>query len=414
MSWLDKVKNTKLEITTGDGVKYTPLWVNASKLREFNVAMFDFPNVDGTYVDRRRARGGKYDFELIFQGADHLVHANNFDESNIKSRKAWVVSHPYYGQMYVQPISLYFDNKLYNRTRISGHVMETIGAGRLRVQIDQVELVKAKKLETDALGADVYMTEVPKPKLPDAVRAKSSVSDTFNAVAGRIRDANNYSSYYNAYNTAAGYANGFLSGPEAVVNALGSYQALANAPLAFNDGILNRAAMLVASIEKLGLDAVGLTLWSLKKLYELQAGTAVGALALASVLPVAGDYRNRVEVVAVIEDILDAYNDYVTLLDGLQTLTGGTPDSYIPNGDYVTALDGLVMTAVDALYDIASGARQERVYELPEDGNVIGLAHLLYGLKADDSTVDQLIADNGIVGDELLMLEKGRKVVYYV
>ncbi len=41
MSWLDKIRQD-LIITTGDGVTHTPLYINASKQREYNTSEFEY------------------------------------------------------------------------------------------------------------------------------------------------------------------------------------------------------------------------------------------------------------------------------------------------------------------------------------------------------------------------------------
>jgi hypothetical protein len=41
MSWIENIKND-LQITTGDGKKYKPSWLNATKSIDYNISEFEF------------------------------------------------------------------------------------------------------------------------------------------------------------------------------------------------------------------------------------------------------------------------------------------------------------------------------------------------------------------------------------
>ena len=97
MSWLEKVEN-KLTITCGDGKEYTPNYLAAQKAVEYNIAEFDFPNIEGTYISRKAPRGRKFPLELYFQGEDHLDVADAF-ELSARDPRPWKLSHPYYDEL---------------------------------------------------------------------------------------------------------------------------------------------------------------------------------------------------------------------------------------------------------------------------------------------------------------------------
>jgi hypothetical protein len=125
-------------------------------------------------------------------------------------------------------------------------------------------------------------------------------------------------------------------------------------------------------------------------------------------------YPTRVEIVETIEKILDAYNTYVEDLDSFQSDNYTSTDSYLPDADSLIQLSDLVAFTVANLFIIAASAKQERIIYLEDDTNLVMLAHRLYGLKADDSTIQQVIDENNIGGNELLQIKKGRKIVWYV
>jgi len=77
MSWIEKIKEG-IKITTGDGEIYEPLYILSSKSIDYNVAEFNFPNVNGTLVKVGNKRGTRHSLRIIFQGEDHLDVSDRF------------------------------------------------------------------------------------------------------------------------------------------------------------------------------------------------------------------------------------------------------------------------------------------------------------------------------------------------
>ena len=68
MSWIEDIQNKVFEIVTGDGKTYTPKWLNAVKDAEYNTTVYDFVGVEGSFVDRKAAKGLKFTLEFYFDG----------------------------------------------------------------------------------------------------------------------------------------------------------------------------------------------------------------------------------------------------------------------------------------------------------------------------------------------------------
>ena len=66
MSWTEKLKKG-LEITTGDGKKFFPLYLLDPKTTNFNVAEFEFPNIEGTLVKRSLVKGTRHKLTFFFK-----------------------------------------------------------------------------------------------------------------------------------------------------------------------------------------------------------------------------------------------------------------------------------------------------------------------------------------------------------
>ena len=80
----------------------------------------------------------------------------------------------------------------------------------------------------------------------------------------------------------------------------------------------------------------------------------------------------------------------------------------------MSQLTGVVNYAISQLFIIALGAQQERIILLGEDSNVINLTHRFYGLDSEDLNIDKFMRNNDIGISEMLQIEKGRKIKYYV
>ena len=112
--------------------------------------------------------------------------------------------------------------------------------------------------------------------------------------------------------------------------------------------------------------------------------------------------------------LLAANTTYIQTLEGIQSENGGSVDSFIPDANALQQLNALLNYTVANLFVIAMDAKQERSIILEEDSNWIVLAHRFYGLKQDDSTIEELIKNNNAGLNEMLQVRKNRKIVYYV
>lgn len=412
MAWIEQVKKD-YTITTGDGKKYTVNWLNARKMVEYNIAMFNFKDLSGTLVKRGVPMGTKYAIEIYFQGADNLDKSKAFQKSAANT-KAWTVSHPMYGSLYVQPTSLEFDDSAYNVTKITGEIVETIGSSKVKPTTSPSDTIVANKSTTDSTLAASYANNVPKPKATDisAMKANTATINTgvqkFAVTDIDLQTATNY--YYQA-NAAI---NGAVTAPLNAVSAMQGYISLI---MNFTNSVSNRVNFINTCLNDLAanIDKLATSTTSLKRLFENNSGTLITTMCGASVTNVdTTSYPNRDSVLAIISTVSGAYNAYIANLDSLQTDNGAETTSYIPDFDSLEQLQQLVMFTISNLFDIAASAKQQRVLYTSTDSNIILIANAVYGLDVDDTTIDQLINDNGIGLNEMLTINKGRKIIYYI
>ena len=402
MSWIERIQS-ELQITTGDGRQFSVLWKPHTKVAEYNVAEFDFPKVAGTLVKRGTVRGARYDMEFYFQGEDHLEQAEQFELSARDSRP-WVISHPYYDAITVQPLSLTFDHSGYNTSKVTGTVVETITEDYPKTTADPVDQIDEQKEQCDEDSEEV-LDEEPDPE------ETSDIEALLDRIYKELSTIVNTEEFYRIYNEVKTVLLDTLADAREFARKL---QEFINYLAELAVTIQTRVELLKAQFELLRETLEATIDRFKKKFYELYGAIILSALAKAAAHPLPEDYANRQSVMRVTDTILDMYNRYIEDLDNLQSENGGDPNAYIPDMESVSGVQRIVSYTISNLFTIAMGARQERTIYLEDDSNLIVLAHRLFGLRTDDSSIEALMKNNDIGLNELLHLRKGREIVYYV
>jgi len=407
MSWILQAENEYV-IVTGDDKSYTVQWLNPGYTKEFNVSEFEFPGVRGTLVQRGTPKGRRFNIEIYFSGDDNLDKAREFDASSEDSRP-WTIYHPLYGTLSVMPASLFFDDSSFNVTKITGTVIETIIEDKPIMSVDPVDAINNDIFLLSGRFADTYVLAV---KKPDAKTVNLLLVNTDKIYKQGVKGINNTldaEKYFNAFNTANAAIVKATSDP---LDAIRRVQAMINMPFQFADTVKNRINTLVDQFNLLRESIGNLIRVPDKKTYENNAGFIIATMAQAAVTNI--DYTNRIAVLDVMDIISIHYDQFIEDLDTLSSLNGGSPDSYIPDAQSMSDLSDLINLTLSNLIIISLDSRQERVHITDKNTNIILLAHRLYGLEEDDSTLQDIINDNDIGINELLQVMKGRKIIYYV
>jgi hypothetical protein len=406
MSWEQQI-NQNFIITCGDGATYQPLYDDKAIVKdvEYNLSEFNFPNVEGTFVDRRLRKGSRYAMTIIFQGANHLNEVARF-ENSAKDRRPWVVEHPKYGRLNVQPASLNFDDATLNFTRVTGTLLETILRGVPTVTInpkDQIENLQRIAFDSGSL---LFASEPPIPQNM-AVTNASLYASGVNSGASQLQTE----SYFNLFNDANAAILNATAEPLAAIRAL---QAVILAPSQFTLSVRQRLQIFTNQLNLLFGTLPNINSQANKYQFEVTSGSLITSMCSAASTPLPQDYVNMVDVLNVVDIILNAQSTFIASLDSLQTDNGGNTDSYVPGFEFVTDVTNTVNYTVSELFEIAISAQQERSILCDSDTNVILLAHRFYGLLIDDSTIQRVMDNNSIGLSEILDIKKGRKILYYV
>lgn len=408
MSWVEKIKQG-IKITTGDGKVYEPLYMITSKKVGFNIAQFEFPNVEGTLVKRTKQKGATHSLEIIFQGENHLDVSKEFETSN-RDLRTWQISHPIYGILNVQPTELNYDPTGLNTTKVTGGIIETISEDYPNVVVDANQQIETYFKEYGEFTLDNFNNSIDL-QADDLNTFKTQTKEMYNIGSGSIKSGSQSNEYFNLFNKAN---SAILSGFSDVSLMINTVSAVLVYPYLFTNSIKDRYSMFESQLQALNNNVPILSTKSDKLIYETNVGSIISAqcLSVNNVLP--NDFDNIDNVLFVISQLTSTYNTYINNLDSLQGLNGALPGVYMPNYSSINALSTLVSFTVSNLMNIALNAKTKRTYILDKDTNPLLLAHRFYGLDVDDNNYELFLIQNNIVLTNLLMLQQGTTVVYYI
>jgi len=403
MSWLERLNTIQLSIITGDGKEYSPLWKDAEKNINYNVEGFDFIGVEGTYVARKEKSGIQYPMTLYFQGENNIDISDAF-EISARDKRPWTIKHPYYGEFKAQPLSLSFNNKFQNVTEITGTLWQTIDEKYPEQSISTKKDVEIKKQELDTTVEDSFSNALSNPN--------PSIIEPGTTAVQRI--GKNYEKLKLSTEQAAELKNEIASASALVQNIVSDQRSaiqqiisLINFPFETVQDIRQKIDAYIITLN----DLIGVFLKDSNgdflptpgqnaTMYQSYSATVFGEMSRSAVN---GNFQNRKEVVTAISQINEAYNQYLSNID-----TIGLTEGY----DISQKLDVIINQTIASLFDVAFESKQERVYTIDKDENIITLAHRFYG-QGDDNIM-MFILQNDVKLSEYVTMKKGRQIVYFV
>jgi len=406
MSWIDKVSSDFI-IVTGDGKSYRPLWLNAVKTFDFNVTEFEFINQQGGLIDRQEPRARRFNLSIFFEGENNLEESEAFEQSSFDKR-AWTITHPYYGQIIVQPLGISFDNTKHNVSQITTTVVETITEEFPQSVESNVDKIISDVAETnELLSTPLANEQLSSSDIQDIRTQNTSLYNRGKNVATGLDSE----TYFNAFNTAN---NALFVIQDNPIQSIIDLQYLALAPARFVQSTAIRFKLLSRQFNELRGLIPQTSDKSKKIIYQSNLGTNLTAQTLSLATPIEGEYKTAIQVLDLAEELQVNYNNYITDLDSLMSDNGGELDSYIPNQEPLYALNDLVNFTIVNLINIALDSRRERSLILGYDTNIIELTHRLYGLDPSDDNINELMEQNNLSFDEILQIKHGRKIIYFV
>lgn len=403
MSWLEQIESVKYSIITGDGEVFYPLWRGASKSREFNTSAFEFIDVHGTLVVRKKPKSDQLDLKFWFQGEDYINEANRFEFSANDSRP-WTLTHPIYGTVIGQPLSIKRDDENLNIVEFTIPFWETIEEDYPIINYSVKDNSRDRYSEVYEACAKAYVTNNPL-KTSDIV----GVTDSVNNMAGEmvyIQNSSTYSNFQNQLAKTISAAFDLVNDPfvamqnvQNFIDLVSAYEMVVETRISTYASIFNRLVGAVSTVAE-------------KKYFESTGASLIASMALAAVTPLAGDYKLTSKIASISSQIQAVYSQYVQVVNNAYVSVYNVNQSYSPDALVQTKLADLVNYTVANLFQMTFESKRERIINVDSDTNIILLVHRYIGLDASDANIQEFKEINDIRFNELFVIKKGREIRY--
>ena len=405
MTWEERINNIPLEIKTGDGKTYFPLFksTDSEKTKEFNTSSFEFINVYGTLVDRKKPKGGKFPLVFYFEGADNITQADNFENSSDDPRP-WEVNHPFYGRIVGQPLSIARKDNYLNSTEINIDFWETIEIEYPTRNYSIKDNTREKHNAVYLAAAVSYIKNAP---FTSADISKNKVNILTTAGnAKKLNDNSTYADFQNALNKGLKAIDNLLADPLAAIE---SIQRFLDLPSRYEKAVEGRVASYLGTYERLKYSIDSLID---KKYFESIGASTIASMAYAMVNPLFADYVLISDIEKMYTKLNDTYEDYKKVLDQNKVSVYDIKNNWNPDATVQQELNDLVVFTLANLYRLTFVAKRERVIYTTKKTNAILLVHRYVGLDNLDEHLENFISRNNIRLNELFTIQKGRKIVY--
>ncbi len=412
MSWQDRLRPPSYESPSGK--KITFIYEDVSKQTLKHTTAFEFADQNGTFVQSQGRSGRRLPLRIIFSGDDYDLQANTFD-AMLDEDGVGVLEHPVYGRFDVVVFGEISRQDLVksrgNQAVFNVTFFETNGltfplpvdsaADALQTAIDAFLEVSpeqfANTLDRDSIIENVSLRD----RYDTVVKQVKSGLDAVAAVQEEIKSA--FDTVFQSINDAIDV---FIDDPLALGFQTGILMQLPARSIALIASRLDAYGNLLVSITTNGqiyapgLDAQPNNSFRNDDLFasNLLMGSA------ASVLN--NDFETKQDALSAAEILLEGLDAFTIWRDtNIQAL--GIVDS----GEvYQKVIDGISIAA-GFLVEISFSLKQERSVILVTATTPIELEARYYGTL--DENLDFLIQSNALVGEEILEVPIGRKVVYY-
>lgn len=389
MSWKDNIENIEFTIVTGDNEIFKPLYASSNQDLEFNVSEFNFIELEGTLVTRKKVKSQKIPLNITFQGDDHIDIAEKFLQSS-KDPRYWTVTHPIIGEVYGHPASISKVNDDLNTVVFSIDFWETIKPGEVTsAKVYPLELIESKNFELIEFGSLNLILDL-KPELKSLVGKIQSRYDT-------LIDATNVDQFKGLLSDAMKGIDNLLKEPQ---KAIRNIIKLIQFP-AYIEGILKNRVKLIQAI----LNDIKEIFPDNNLNYSIFGGAVVSGIAQIILKPSENDFITRNDVKAQFNNLADVYDNFLNDIDN---------NNFQQDFQEAITLNEIIINTLYYLYDVSFDAKQERYDIVESDTNLILLTHKYMGLDKEDKNLNTFREINGIKNKNLFIVKKGRKITYLV
>jgi hypothetical protein len=418
MAWLDRLIDAAYTSPGGTRMRFS--YLDVSSEVDKRTAGFEFPGIDGVYVQDNGASGRRYPLQCIFVGPDCDRQAASF-EALLLERGPGRLEHPLYGRVDVVPFGTITrrDDLVTgaNQTIVDVVFWATLGAvypsSRVSPKLEVTQAViaarpalsggfeRAMNLSTEARRANQRLAvQDALRNIQSALRAAASATESVDREFRDLQQRVNFG------------LDVLIGQPLLLAQQMLD---LIMAPSRALSGIAERLSGYRALLDRmLGSSPVGGPPPELERLtvrlsneFHTADLTAGGAL-LGSISSVVNNsFTAKPQALEAAEAIISQTDDMTAWREARFDETG-----QLDTGEAYQALQEASALAVGFLVEISFSLVPERAVVLDRPRGLVELCGELYA-SVSDERLDFLITTNHLTGSEILEVPRGRRVVYY-
>lgn len=419
MTWEDRLREAAY--TPPSGIRFRFAYEDVSRSVNKRTSAFEFPSVEGAYVQDHGIGARKYPLRCYFSGSDHDLRATEF-ELALCERGPGRLEHPLYGAFDAIPFGDITRNDAL-RTAANQSVVEvtfwtTLASLYPSGQVDpRNELVAA--LDAFELAAAAHFEQtVDLGTAAARMATRVETQSLLKLVSGSLTDAANavetVSRAFRDAQQALNYGLDVLIGQplqlaQQVVNLLRAPAIAATgieSRLEAYGRLLERIYAAARTVDYAGGQFIASTAQRVSNSFHTSDMFAASAIAAALRASTAHTFRTRAEALATADTLSNAFDAWVAWRDAARLSLG-----QVDPGTSYEALQHAAARAIAYLVGVSHTVATERRIVLDRARTIIDLAAELYG--AVDDRLDDLISMNSLSGAEILELPAGMAIVYY-
>lgn len=419
MAWQDRIKDASY--TSASGKKFVfKNWEETEESFDHKASVFRFPEKDGAEVPSLGVGEHRFPLTAFINGDDYDIRAQEFMDI-LAERGNGILIHPIYGRKSVQPVNIKRTDKPVTEGNQASIAILFIETQKILAK-ETPEDVK-KKIEKEQ---DSFETETPdefevqqKNDTPQDAANKESrfsrnlslmdkilgpiaaLNDDVNAFFKSVSLSlnNNLTDLVGKPLTLASQTISLIKAPARIFESLRlriqGYQELAQA-------LRERA-----TIESISNDSRNNLLET-----RLFLGACVAGMAETVLLE---DFTTKEEALTVANDVQDFHSLNMDFIADQESKFQDSPLDLLLYGDsqQCKTLISIVELTANSLAFLSFDLQQERSIILKRERSIIELTNELYG-NIENDNIELLINSNQLIGDEIILIPRGREIVYYV
>jgi len=418
MSYADRVRKD-IQFTSPEGNVFKALWQKNRKPKEKNLGIFNYPKLNGSEVQDLGTTGTRYPITFYFVGINHDKETQRFEKAFLEYG-TWEVIHPVDGNLILQPVSINPDiNPVENGTysQIQSEWIEPIKKDTIKSTAELGAKVKRKKIDLNIQSANQFNLTLL--SAAEKISAIQSIRKSIVAFQNAMKNI------YNKVSAVAAKITAIRNQIESTITAAvmniaalaGQIQSLVELPGLIQMDIKSKIKAykeMATGILNLSPDGTDKSSKNIVLVQEIFLSSV--SASMADTITTA-EYSTRSQVIEVIEDILELYNNIAEGLDSIMNSFANNDFDlqYYSQSESFSSAMILLANMIAYLLRVSFDLKVEKTIRLDQDKSPIRIVIEQYGtLGENDILLDMFISANKLKGNDIFIIPSGREVVVYV